>query len=79
METEPRNLPPWWDEFWKSVENNIPDIRDPAICKVLWSAMCSMMRDIHAPEENLSEDEWMAAEATFLQLDAMMNKRESCS
>lgn len=49
------------------------DLHDPLIVKVLWASMCSMVKDVHAPQDNLSKNEWEMAERLFIQLDALAN------
>jgi hypothetical protein len=50
------------------------DLHDPLIVKVLWASMCAMVKDVHSPQDNLSEDEWEMAEHLFIQLDALVNE-----
>ena len=50
------------------------DYTAPIVQKVLWAAMCSMVLDVHAPQDNLTDAEWNAAKAAFETLDAEMNR-----
>lgn len=46
---------------------------DPVVQKILWAAMCSMVQDIHSPQDNLSPEEWAIAERIFQELDEVQN------
>ena len=50
------------------------DLEDPVIRKVLWAAMCAMVEDIHAPQDNLSEAEWLMAGRVFAVLNALADR-----
>ena len=46
---------------------------------VLWAAMAAMVVDVHAPQDNLTEDKWAAAETLWKRLDAEVNRRATAS
>lgn len=47
---------------------------DHSVVRVLWAALCAMTLDVHAPQDQLSSDEWMLAERLFISLDQEMNQ-----
>jgi len=52
------------------------DLPDASL-KALWAALCSMTQDIHAPEDNLSEEEHAEAQRLFAAMDDEVNARET--
>lgn len=49
--------------------SSFADVLGPVECKVIWAALCSMVKDIHAPQDQLTEGEWFVAEKLFDALD----------
>lgn len=50
------------------------DLNDPATVKVVWAAMCAMVMEVHAPQDNLSADEWLLAAQILDQLNKAVNQ-----
>lgn len=50
------------------------DVIGEVECKVLWAAMCAMVKDIHCPQDQLTEGEWLVAEKIFEALDREINR-----
>lgn len=46
---------------------------DPDKLYVLWAAMIAMVRDIHAPMDQLSEENWELAEQLLKEIDDTVN------
>jgi hypothetical protein len=45
--------------------------------KIVWAALCAMVLDVHAPQDNLTADEWEQAERLFAEIDARVNAEAS--
>lgn len=43
--------------------------------KILWAAMVAMVDDVHCPQDNLSEEEWIRAGQLKAHLDVEYNFR----
>lgn len=54
------------------------DLPDETL-KVIWAALRSMTQDIHAPEHNLTNGEFSAAEQLFQAMDDEVNAREAAA
>lgn len=47
---------------------------DPVQLHAVWAAMISMVEDVHAPQDQMTEEQWMAAEAICKDLTAEMDR-----
>lgn len=43
---------------------------------VLWAAMWAMVKDVHSPQDNLTDDLWDRAERMLKELDEYVNSKE---
>lgn len=48
---------------------------DPDEVSAVFAALCSMVLDVHAPEDQLTEEEWAKAQASFKKFEDEMNRR----
>ena len=55
------------------MSNDQIDLDDPAVVRVLWAAMCAMVKDLYAPQDMLTDADWRQAERVFQVLDRRMN------
>jgi len=52
-------------------------ILTPRVTKVLWAAMAAMVKDVHAPQDNLTAEEWQVAGRLLATLNEEMNDNAS--
>lgn len=49
----------------------------PETRQVLWAAMWAMAKDVHAPQDNLTPEQWNHAEVVLNALDKLANEPET--
>jgi hypothetical protein len=42
----------------------------------VWAAMCSMVEDVHCPQDNLTREQWDAAETLLERMTGMVESKE---
>jgi hypothetical protein len=48
---------------------------EPDEVSAVFAALCSMVLDVHAPEDQLTEEEWAKAQTIFKKFEDEMNRR----
>lgn len=61
---------------WCNAEKHetFADALGPVERKVIWAALCAMVKDIHCPQDQLTEGEWLVASKLFDAFDREMNR-----
>ena len=48
---------------------------EPRDVEILWAAMTAMVKDVHAPQDQLTKAQWSRASALLARLDLEMNRK----
>lgn len=52
---------------------SVINITDQDEIVAVWAALCAMVEDVHAPQDNLTEAQWAAAERLHARLTAILD------